>query len=77
MAAMVARPFQSRLIAADFVRDKKGDWHFMEAGPGAVAGTAHERVFKYVARTIVGEVDVLKADDVGGVFKNPGMPRTY
>jgi hypothetical protein len=66
MAAQVARPFSSRLIAADFVRDVKGDWHFMEAGPGAVAGTAHESVFKYVASRLIGETEELVSDAVGG-----------
>lgn len=68
MASTVAGPFQSRLVAADFVRDMNGDWQFMEAGPGAVAGTAHEEVFKYVARTMIGESAALRADDVGGAF---------
>ncbi|MCR9197325.1 MAG: ATP-grasp domain-containing protein [Planctomycetaceae bacterium] len=68
LASAVARPFSSRLVAADFVRDTKGDWHFMEAGPGAVAGTAHERVFKHVARTLSGAPSALAADDVGGPF---------
>ena len=68
MAKSVARPFASRLIAADFVRDAKGNWHFMEAGPGAVAGTAHERVFKYVASTLIGEPSFAEHDAVGGPF---------
>lgn len=68
MAAQVTRPFASRLIAADFVRDVKGDWHFIEAGPGAVAGTAHERVFKYVASRLIGETAELVSDAVGSAF---------
>lgn len=68
MAASVASPFSSRLIAADFVRDDKGKWHFMEAGPGAVAGTAHGNVFKHVAKTLIGESSALEADSVGGPF---------
>lgn len=68
MAASVARPFSSRLIAADFVRDVKGNWHFMEAGPGAVAGTAHKQVFKHVALTLIGESSDLDTDAVGGPF---------
>lgn len=68
MAKSVASPFASRLIAADFVRDVKGDWHFMEAGPGAIAGTAHEHVFKHVALTMIGESSKIQADAVGGPF---------
>jgi len=68
MASSVARPFASRLVAADFVRDVNGDWHFMEAGPGAACGTAHETVFKHVARTLIGDAETLEADSVGGPF---------
>lgn len=68
MAALVARPFASRLIAADFVRDVRGDWHFLEAGPGAVAGTGHERVFKHVAQTLIGQDSTLEPDTVGGLL---------
>lgn len=66
MAALVAKPFRSRLIAADFVRDTNHNWHFMEAGPGAVAGTAHEAVFKYVASRLIGNETDLAGDAVGG-----------
>ena len=66
LASEVAKPFSSRLIAADFVRDKKMIWHFLEAGPGAVAGTAHEQVFKHVAKKLAGETTTLTSDGVGG-----------
>ena len=66
LAAQVASPFSSRLIVTDFVRDKRGAWHFLEAGPGAVAGTAHEGVFKYVAAKLVGQDKRMKGNDVGG-----------
>lgn len=66
MAASVAAPFKSRLVAADFVRDVTGNWYFMEAGPGAAAGTSHEQVFKFVARSLVGAAAALDADPVGG-----------
>lgn len=66
LAARIAGPFRSRLIVADFVRDRKGRWHFLEAGPGAVAGTAHAAVFKYVARRLVGEKADMMDDAVGG-----------
>ena len=69
LATRVASPFRSRLVVTDFVRDKKSAWHFLEAGPGAVAGTAHEGVFKYVAATLVGENEGFDGDDVGGVLK--------
>ncbi|WP_339908957.1 ATP-grasp domain-containing protein [Symmachiella dynata] len=68
MAASIAGPFRSRLIAADFVRDVRGKWCFIEAGPGAVAGTAHEAVFKYVARRLIGEMPEAPESIVGGAF---------
>src|SRR5262249_21680174 len=49
LAREVARAFRSRLVAADFAREKSGEWTFIEAGPGSCAGTAHEAVFKAVA----------------------------
>lgn len=66
MAQKVAKPFRSRLVVADFVRDKNDQWHFMEAGAGAVAGTAHEQVFKYVANQLVDNEFDLTHDNVGG-----------
>ena len=66
IAAQVARPFMSRLIAADLVRDVEGQCHFLEAGPGAVAGTSHELVFKYVANRLVDKGFDLSENDVGG-----------
>ena len=66
LATRVASPFRSRLIVTDFVCDKKGAWHFLEAGPGAVAGTAHEGVFKHVAAKLIGQQSDLEGDDVGG-----------
>lgn len=68
MAKLVASPFASLLIAADFVRDSRGKWYFLEAGRGAVAGTAHGKVFKHVALTMSGKSSDLIADDVGGPF---------
>ena len=69
LAARVASPFRSRLIVADFVRGKRGRWHFLEAGPGAVAGTAHEGVFKHVAVSLVGQPSDLEGDNVGGALR--------
>jgi hypothetical protein len=68
LAAHIASPFRSRLIVADFVRDRKGKWHFLEAGPGAAAGTAYEAVFKYVAKRLVGEQTAAPDDAVGGAL---------
>jgi hypothetical protein len=68
LANRIAVPFSSRLIAADFVRDRKDRWHFLEAGPGAVAGTAHQSVFKHVAARLVGETIAVENDAVGGTF---------
>lgn len=67
-AKCVAQPFQSRLIAIDFIRDKAGSWYFLEACPGAMAGTAHESVFKFVARCLVGSPDAPPQDPTGGPF---------
>jgi hypothetical protein len=66
MAEKIATPFSSRLIAADFVRDRKGQWHFLEAGPGAVAGTAHQSVFEHVANRLTSKMDFVESDAVGG-----------
>jgi hypothetical protein len=66
MAAGIGAAFQARLIAADFVRDRAGKWWFLEAGPGAAAGTAHEAVFKFVADRIRGGNASLADDAVGG-----------
>jgi hypothetical protein len=69
MARDVGRAFRSRLVAADFARQKSGDWVFVEAGPGSCAGTAHEAVFKAVASRLRGEDTTFRADAVGGVFE--------
>jgi hypothetical protein len=66
LAEKVGSSFRSRLIAADFVRDRKGKWWFLEAGPGSAAGTAHEAVFKFVAEWIRGGNALLASDAVGG-----------
>lgn len=66
MAALAAKPFRSRLIVADFVRDTGGQWHFIEAGSGAAAGTGHEQVFKWVALRLVGQDFGLTGNAVGG-----------
>jgi hypothetical protein len=66
LASEVASAFHSRLIAADFARDREGRWWFIEAGPGSCAGTRHEQVFKVVARRLRGEVATLQADRLGG-----------
>jgi hypothetical protein len=67
-AGQVASAFGSRLIAADFARDLDGLWWFIEAGPGSCAGTAHEEVFKAVARRLLGEQVEWKGDAVGGAL---------
>jgi len=68
MAREVGRTFRSRLVAADFAREARGGWIFIEAGPGSCAGTAHEGVFKAVARRLRGEHVPLKGDGVGGAL---------
>lgn len=66
MAAQIGTAFDARLIAADFIRDRKGKWWFLEAGPGSAAGTAHEAVFKFVAERLRATARNLVADAVGG-----------
>jgi hypothetical protein len=66
LAREVASAFHSRLVVADFARDRDGRWWFMEAGPGSCAGTGHEQVFKAVARRLRGEAVELQVDALGG-----------
>ena len=67
-AAKVGSAFSSRLICADFVRDRKDKWHFLEAGPGAVYGTAHEGVLKFVADALRGNIRAIDGYSVGGLL---------
>jgi hypothetical protein len=66
LAGQVASAFRSRLVVADFARGVDGRWWFVEAGPGSCAGTAHEAVFKAVAKRLRGEQVGAEADAVGG-----------
>jgi hypothetical protein len=66
LAAAVGSAFRSRLIVADFARDRDGRWWFIESGPGSCAGTSHESVFKLVARRLRGEEGDFVGDAVGG-----------
>jgi hypothetical protein len=68
LAGEVASAFRSRLMVADFARGVDGRWWFIEAGPGSCAGTAHERVFKAVARRLLGAEVELEGDRVGGLL---------
>jgi hypothetical protein len=52
LAGKVGSAFRSRLVVADFAHCVDGRWWFIEAGPGSCAGTAHEAVFKSVARRL-------------------------
>jgi hypothetical protein len=72
LARRVAGAFRSRLVVADFAREVRGDWVFIEAGPGSCAGTAHERAFKSVASRLRGEHDAFTGDRTGGVFGAAG-----
>jgi hypothetical protein len=72
LAERVGSAFRSRLVVADFARDRRGDWVFIEAGPGSCAGTAHEQVFKSVASRLRGEHDCFAGNDTGGVFGGAG-----
>ena len=44
------------------------DVALVEAGPGSAAGTAHEGVFKYVARRLRGDQPPPVCDAVGASF---------
>jgi len=66
LAERIGSAFQARLIVADFVRDREGKWWFLEAGPGAAAGTAHEAVFKFVAESLRGGEAICLENAVGG-----------
>ena len=73
LARRVGRAFRSRLVVADFAKDVRGQWVFIEAGPGSCAGTAHEWVFKSVACRLRGERCPFTADQHGGVFEGVGQ----
>jgi hypothetical protein len=66
MAARIGSALGAHVIVADFVRDRAGGWHFLEAGAGSTAGTAHEAVFEFVAQTIQGMQSRFIGDTVGG-----------
>jgi hypothetical protein len=66
MATRIGSAFSAHVIVADFVRDRKGKWHFLEAGTGSAAGTAHKAVFDLVAQTILGTGSRFSGDSVGG-----------
>jgi hypothetical protein len=68
MATAIGSAFGAFLIVADFIRDRRGQWHFLEAGAGSAAGTAHDAVFKFVAQKILGISTRLLGDRVGGPF---------
>jgi hypothetical protein len=68
LARRVGGAFRSRLVVADFARDARGHWVFIEAGPGSCAGTAHEQVFKSVASRLRGKHDRFAGNETGGVF---------
>ena len=67
-ARHIGRAFDSRLIVADFARDKKGAWWLVEADNGSPAGTAHEAVFKSVAERLDGRPVRRFSDTVGGTM---------
>lgn len=69
LSRRVGSAFRSRLVVADFARDVRGNWIFIEAGPGSCAGTAHEHVFKSVAMRLCGQTTAFTADDTGGLFQ--------
>ena len=68
LARRVGAAFRSRLVVADFARDVRGRWVFIEAGPGSCAGTAHEHVFKSVAARLRGDRFDFAADNTGSLF---------
>ena len=75
LSRRVGGAFRSRLVVADFARDVRGKWIFIEAGPGSCAGTAHEQVFKSVAMRLCGQNTMFTGDNTGGVFGKPSYNR--
>jgi hypothetical protein len=69
LSRRVGSVFTSRLIAADFARTARGEWMFIEAGPGSAAGTGHEQVFKAVACRLLDEHWSIPENPVGGLFE--------
>jgi hypothetical protein len=69
LANRVAPAFKSRLVVADFAKTVRGEWVFIEAGPGSCAGTGHEAVFKSVAASLCGRELPATDDDLGGHFQ--------
>jgi hypothetical protein len=55
-------------VVADFAKLRSGGWIFIEAGPVSAAGTAHERVFRAVARRLEGGQSNAFSDNVGGIL---------
>ncbi len=47
MGQKIVAVFSSRLISVDFARDRKGKWHFMEAGPGATGLCQTESICRF------------------------------
>jgi hypothetical protein len=74
LARRVGLALRSRCVVADFAREVRGGWLFVEAGPGSCAGTAHEHVFKAVAARLKGEVYPARSDAVGGFFTEAPEP---
>lgn len=68
IASSAATAFRSRLVAVDVAKTTRGDWVFIEAGPGSCAGTAHEQVFKAVASWLIGQWWEFAGDAVGGMW---------
>ncbi len=68
LAQWVGAAFRSRCVVADFAREARGGWLFVEAGPGSCAGTAHETVFKSAAARLRGEELAVPPSPVGGLF---------
>jgi ATP-grasp domain-containing protein len=69
LAGRVGSAFRSRCVVADFAREARGGWLFIEAGPGSCAGTAHEDVFKAVVARLGGGDWMIKGDALGGLFE--------
>lgn len=69
-AKAISRAFRSRGVMADFAKLRSGDWIFIEAGPVSAAGTAHEAVFRAVAKRLCGQEPEEFSDRVGGVFQS-------
>jgi hypothetical protein len=65
----IAPFFGTRLLTIDFARLKAGGWVLFEAGPGSMARSEHEELFKSVALTLAGRRSSFRQNSLGGCYE--------